>query len=98
MPYLQDDPVALLGCHIQGLFSDNLLALPQRHVVEVLVVEGEAQLLPWRKPTQVTFEEAPANGAYAEIAYFVNGKKKKKSFFDPVQRQETSRSVNVISV
>lgn len=88
MLYLQDDPVAFLGCHIQGLFSDNLLALTQRHVVEVLVVECEAQLLPWRKPTQVTFEKAPVNEAYAEIGYFVYGKK--NSFFDPVKRQ-TSR-------
>lgn len=92
--YLQDDPVAFLSCHFQGLFSDDLLALTQRHVVEVLVVESVAQLLPWRKTTQVTFQNAQANKAYAQIWYFVN---EKKSFFDRVKRQ-TSRSVNVITV
>ena len=44
-PYLQDDPVALLGSQIHALLGHDLLALAQGHVVEVLHVEGEAQFL-----------------------------------------------------
>lgn len=48
MLYLQDDPVAFPCSQIEGLFSYNLLALTQGHVVKVVVVKCEAHLLPWR--------------------------------------------------
>lgn len=44
--YLQDDPMAFPSGQIQGLFSYNLLALTQRHIVEVVVVKCVAHLLP----------------------------------------------------
>ena len=41
--YLQNNPVALLGSQVQRGLSHDLLSLPQRHVVEVPVVEGIAE-------------------------------------------------------
>lgn len=45
-PHLQDDPVPLLRSHVQGVLGHHLLPLPQGHIVELPVVDGEAQLLP----------------------------------------------------
>lgn len=42
--YLQDNPVTFLGSQVQRRLSHHLLSLPQRHVVEVPVVEGVAEL------------------------------------------------------
>lgn len=42
--YLQDNPVTFLGSQVQRCLSHHLLSLPQRHVVEVPVVEGVAEL------------------------------------------------------
>lgn len=40
--------MTFLSSQIECLFSYNLLALTQRHVVEVVVVECVAHLLPYR--------------------------------------------------
>lgn len=42
--YLQHHPVAVGGGDVHGLLGDHLLALAERHVVEVAVVERVAQL------------------------------------------------------
>lgn len=44
--HLQYDPVALLGSLLHGELSHSLLALAQRHVVELPQVDGESQLPP----------------------------------------------------
>ena len=43
--HLQNNPVSLFGSQLHGLFSYDLLALPQGDVVEVAVVISESQLL-----------------------------------------------------
>lgn len=45
-PYLQNDPVSHLRCHIQGVLGHHLLSLPQGHIVEFPVVYGKSQSLP----------------------------------------------------
>lgn len=44
--YLQNNPVTFLGSQVQRRLGHYLLSLPQRHVVEVPVVEGVPELLP----------------------------------------------------
>lgn len=43
--HLEDNPVTFLGGQIHVLLRNDLLTLAQRHIVEVVVVEGESQLL-----------------------------------------------------
>lgn len=50
--HLQYDPVALLGSLLHGELSHSLLALAQRHVVELPQVDGESQLPPWETRVQ----------------------------------------------
>lgn len=45
-PYLQNDPVPALRGHVQSVLGHHLLSLPQRHVMELPVIDGEPQFLP----------------------------------------------------
>ena len=38
--------MTFLGGHVQSILGHNLLSLPERNVVEILVVDREAQLVP----------------------------------------------------
>lgn len=44
--HLQDDPMSLLGCDLDGLLCHLLLPLAQRHVVQTPVLAGVAQAVP----------------------------------------------------
>lgn len=45
-PYLQNDPVPALRGHVQSVLGHHLLSLPQRHIMELPVIDGEPQFLP----------------------------------------------------